>query len=157
MSGPDGTKILIGIAVVVVVGAVGAGLVALGPPSEERARRLDERRVEDLRGIAGAVDLYWTRHGSLPASIQELSDESGVTISTGDPETGQDYELQLLETATYEVCASFERSSAEPRERSVSARDASENFWSHGAGRQCFRLDAQDVPSRARRQPPESG
>ena len=148
----SGTSVLIGLAVVVVVIAIVAGLMVLPPPSEERVRRLDERRVEDLRGIARAMDLYWTRHGRLPASIADLSGEPGVNVSTRDPGTGQDYELRLLDEPTYELCASFERTTAESGEPAGRAEDVSEDFWSHGVGRRCFRLDAQEVPPRDQRQ-----
>lgn len=141
---------LIGGFVVLVTVAVIGGLLALPSPSEERARRLDERRVEDLRGISRAMDLYWTRTGRLPGSLRELSGESGVSISIDDPGTAEDYELRLLDGAAYELCANFETSG--PDEAAAAASDVSEDFWSHGIGRQCFPLVAQDVPSREPRQ-----
>ena len=147
-----GTTVFTGLAIGVVVVAVVGGLVLLGPPSEERTRRLDERRTEDLRGITRAVDLYWTRHGRLPASIKDLSGESGLKVSARDPGTAQTYELRVLDAATYELCASFERTSIEPGNSAARTPDVSEDFWSHGVGRRCFRLDAQEVPARERRQ-----
>ena len=147
-----GTTVFTGLAIGVIVVAVVGGLIVLGPPSEERTRRLDERRTEDLRGITRAVDLYWTRHGRLPASIKDLSGESGLKVSARDPGTAQTYELRVLDTATYELCASFERMSTEPGNLTGRTPDVSEDFWSHGVGRRCFRLDAQEVPARERRQ-----
>ena len=166
MKVPAGTTVFTGLAIGAVVVAVVGGLIVLGPPSEERARRLDERRVEDLRGITRAVDLYWTRHGSLPSSLGDLSGESGVNVSARDPGTTQDYELRVLDAATYELCASFELDThldptpgigpvlglTDPRDSAGRARDVSEDFWSHGVGRRCFRLDAQEVPAREKRQ-----
>ena len=147
-----GTTVFTGLAIGVVVVAVVGGLIVLGPPSEERTRQLDERRTEDLRGITRAVDLYWTRHGRLPASIKDLSGESGLKVSAHDPGTAQTYELRVLDAATYELCASFERMSIEPGNSAGRTPDVSEDFWSHGVGRRCFRLDAQEVPARERRQ-----
>ena len=147
-----GTTVFTGLAIGVVVVAVVGGLIVLGPPSEERTRRLDERRTEDLRGITRAVDLYWTRHGRLPASIKDLSGESGLKVSARDPGTAQTYELRVLDTATYELCASFERTSTEPGNSAGRPPDVREDFWSHGVGRRCLRLDAQEVPARERRQ-----
>ena len=147
-----GTTVFTGLAIGVIVVAVVGGLIVLGPPSEERTRRLDERRTEDLRGITRAVDLYWTRHGRLPASIKDLSGESGLKVSARDPGTAQTYELRVLDTATYELCASFERMSTEPGNLTGRTPDVSEDFWSHGVGRRCFRLDAQEVPAREKRQ-----
>ena len=165
MKVPAGTTVFIGLAIGAVVVAVVGGLVVLGPPSEERARRLDERRVEDLRGITRAVHLYWTRHGRLPSSLGDLSSESGVGVSARDPGTAQAYELRVLDAETYELCASFEfntpipsarfrpglGAAPEPGDSAGLALDVSEDFWSHGVGRRCFRLDAQEVPARERR------
>ena len=147
-----GTTVFTGLAIGVVVVAVVGGLIVLGPPSEEHTRQLDERRTEDLRGITRAVDLYWTRHGRLPASIKDLSGESGLKVRARDPGTAQTYELRVLDAATYELCASFERTSTKRGNSAGQTPDVSEVFWSHGVGRRCFRLDAQEVPARERRQ-----
>ena len=152
MTGPARRHVVAVVASATVAAAVVFGLVRLGPPSDERSRRLDERRTEDLRGITRAVDLYWTRHGRLPASIKDLSGESGLKVSARDPGTAQTYELRVLDTATYELCASFERTSTEPGNSAGRTPDVSEDFWSHGVGRRCFRLDAQEVPAREKRQ-----
>ncbi|HIA74480.1 MAG TPA: hypothetical protein EYN99_08630, partial [Gemmatimonadetes bacterium] len=61
--------LLFGASVTTVIAAVGVGLFILGSPMEERARRVDDRRVADLQGIAAATDLYWTRHSRLPESL----------------------------------------------------------------------------------------
>ena len=106
---------------------------------EERARRIDDRRVTDLQGIAAAIDLYWTRHTSLPASLTELTGEPGVTISTTDPVSRETYGYQPLDSVRYEVCASFERESEEILRRPT------EDLWAHGAGRQCFQLEREEI------------
>jgi hypothetical protein len=125
--------------VAVVVTAVIGGLILLGSPTQERMRRLDARRVVDLRAVASAVDLYWTRHGSLPSSPEELSKEPGVSVKPLDPETGHRYEYRILSGNTYELCAHFAHDAAE--EQGTLHKD----FWSHGAGRQCFRLEVRGV------------
>ena len=126
-------------AVTAVIASVVAGLLVIGSPSEERARRVDARRVADLQGIKSATDLYWTRHARLPASLDELTSEPGVRLSTADPESSEGYGYQALDSLRYEVCASFERESGE-----ISGRPA-RDLWAHGAGRQCFRLRAEDI------------
>ena len=84
---------LVGGVLVVVVAVVGVALTIIGPPSEQRAARLDERRVADLRGIARAVDLYWTRSGRLPTGLEETSNELGSRVSRTDPETTMPYAI----------------------------------------------------------------
>jgi hypothetical protein len=132
-------SILLGAGVTAVVAAVLAGLFALGSPTEERARRIDERRVSDLRGISAATDLFLTRHARLPASLEELTAEPGVTVGTRDPASSEPYPYQPLDSVRYEVCATFERESEEI------SRDPKRDLWAHGAGRQCFQLEAEEI------------
>jgi hypothetical protein len=124
---------------VAVTAAIVAGIVLLGSPAEERARRLDERRVQDLSGIAGAVDVYWTRNMRLPASLEALHTETGANITIADPATGTTYAFRPLEGDTYELCAVFEGESRD------SDRGIDAGFWSHRAGRQCFDRAAESV------------
>lgn len=116
--------------------AVAAGILVLGSPSDERARRLDERRVQDLSGIARAVDVYWTRRSSLPATLDSLATETGANITLADPQTNARYEFRPLEDDRFELCAEFEGESRE------SDRSPDAGFWSHRAGRQCFQRTA---------------
>jgi len=132
-------SVLLGAAVTVVIAAVVAGLFALGSPAEERARRIDDRRIADLQGIMAATDLYWTRHSQLPASLDDLTAEPGVSINKSDPAGLEAYGYQPLDSANYEVCASFEQESGEI------ARDRERDLWAHGSGRQCFRLEADEI------------
>lgn len=133
-----------GAAVVAVLAAAVGGLLVLGSPAEERARRVDRRRVADLQGIKAATDLYWTRHARLPASLDDLTSEPGVRVGARDPASGEPYAFQPLDSARYEVCASFDRESGEIR------RDPDRDLWAHGSGRQCFRLEAEEIGRRER-------
>ena len=137
------TKIVNVTAIVIVatfvVAAVIIGVILLDSPAQERLRRLDERRVADLREIADELDYYWTREGILPSSLEELSAEPGVFVELFDPETGQPYEYRVLSSSTYELCAQFARDTAEEQDRFY------KDYWAHGPGRQCFELEAQDV------------
>jgi hypothetical protein len=73
--------VLFGAAVATVITAVAAGLFILGSPTEERARRIDDRRVADLKGIVAATDLYWTRHSGSPVRLPET--RKGTSGHTG--------------------------------------------------------------------------
>ena len=134
-----GRYVVIGLVIVAVIAAVVAGLVFLGSRTEERLRQMDQKRVDDLRNIASAIDLYWTRQQRLPASLEDLSQQPGLSLKIRDPATEQLYEYQAHAAGSYELCATFERDSAE---RSLAHGS---DFWSHGAGRQCFQLEAREV------------
>ena len=126
-----------GLLVIVASAAIVAGIVVIGSPSEERTRRLDRRRVDDLAVMASAVDLFWTRHSKLPASLEELRSEPG-TREPADPVTGAPYEYRVSGDRSFELCARFEgESTGDPAARS--------GFWSHGAGLHCFRREARTV------------
>lgn len=150
-----------------VVAAVGVGLVLLGSPAEERERRIDDRRVADLHGITAATDIYWTRHGRLPASLDDLAAEPGLRVSTSDPTSSETYGYRTLDDGRYEVCATFFADSGAPTTSSsivqrscqgchgpgspvaarvddpLAAHRELRDLWAHGSGRQCFRMQAR--------------
>lgn len=138
-SRPAAANALLAAATLVTAAAIGIGLLLLGLPSERYARRLDERRVADLREIAQAVDLHLERQGSMPASLAELGDVLGTRVPTSDPATSAPYEYSLTGERGYTLCATFER-------RSEGVTD--DGRWTHAAGPQCFTLTAGDEQSR---------
>ena len=168
---PAPRSIVFGASVAAVVGAVVVGLVALGSPAEERERRIDDRRVADLHGIAAAVDLYRSRHSRLPASLDELAAEPGSRIGTRDPASSESYGYEALDSVRYELCATFDRESRAMRGEPatvppvvqlscrgchgpgpvagtpvggpVAAHPKLRDLWAHRGGRQCFRISAQ--------------
>lgn len=135
MTGVASRSVLVGVVVAVVGAAVAAGIVLIGPPGEERARRIDNRRVEDLGRISSFTRLYYMRHQRLPASLAELAAEPGVTPLPDDPVTRVPYDYRVVDAGRFELCAVFDRVSTDGR---------AGDFWSHGAGRQCFTLEAKE-------------
>ena len=127
-----GRQILAGVVSLVVLAAIVTGIVILGSPSEERARRLDQLRVNDLGGIKNAVNFYYDRNGRLPSSLDELSKEPGVHIST-DPISGQAYRYRSLGADEFELCGTFDRDSERPVSSGV-------DIWAHRAGDHCVTL-----------------
>jgi type II secretory pathway pseudopilin PulG len=125
-------SIFASLVIVAVAAVVAGGLYMLGSPGEERVRKMDERRLGDLQRLRLAIDLYRTRHGRLPASIDELSREAGTGIYAGDSATGQPYEYGTKGANVYELCAVFQQPST-----------GAAGFWSHGGGRQCFQVTAR--------------
>jgi hypothetical protein len=125
-----GKRALAGVLVVVVAAAVTTGIVIIGSPAEERTRRLDTRRVSDLRQISQSVEVYHTRHQRVPVSLDELSQEPGLAIVARDPVTGRPYGYQSIDSDSYQLCATFDRETTAVRS----------DFWSHGSGMQCFTL-----------------
>jgi hypothetical protein len=126
-----------GLAIAAVAAVVIAGLFTVGSPADERMRRLDRRRVDDLVEITRKADAYWSKHSALPPSLDQLLKGPGTTIDGRDPVTGQAYGYAVFGGNSYEVCAEFERPTPEP------LGPGTDRFWGHGAGRHCFRLEAR--------------
>jgi hypothetical protein len=135
-----GQRWLGGLVVAVVGAAVAAGLVILGSPSDARLRRLDERRVAELRQLARDIDVFWTRRAALPASLDALAGEAGLGERRADPDTGEPYAYRAIDATHYELCAVFAAEAGAPG----LAPDLA--FWAHGAGRHCFTIEAQAAP-----------
>jgi hypothetical protein len=135
-------------AIATVCVTIGVGLFLLGSPGDERLRRLDERRVNDLRALWSAAYAYWARHARLPGSLDELARETPYRLTLADPETGQQYEYRVLGSNAFELCATFRTESDPdhvPREP-VAPKELGPAFWAHRPGRRCFPLDVPEKP-----------
>ena len=119
--------------VVVVGAAVVAGLVFVGPPSEQRMLRLDEQRVYDLMQLQYAVDSYWDEHRELPGTLPDVVDGRRLSQVPLDPASDQSYEYRATEARRFKLCAMFARPAEDAR-----------NFWFHETGRKCFSFEVTD-------------
>ncbi|MGD8340836.1 MAG: hypothetical protein PVH89_08640 [Gammaproteobacteria bacterium] len=122
--------------VVVVVGAVIAGLVISGSPREQRLLRTDDERVNDLRRVSRAIERYYRETESLPADLQTLLNGWISQEIPRDPDTGQAYGYELLDETAYRLCADFALESRPTRQP---------EFWEHATGRQCFSFDYAEL------------
>lgn len=127
----------VAVLVAVVAAAIAAGLYVLGSPAEQRLKRMDEVRTQELIATSHALDAFWRRNQQLPASLDELlQDRDASAILAGiDVQSTQEYKPRG--PATYELCANFNRVS------SASSQPPGGVFWSHGEGRQCFVLEVE--------------
>lgn len=129
-------------AAIVVAAAVAGGVWVMGSPVEQRLLRMDERRVQDLRHIATAVDMFSERHRRLPEGLDDLSKMPGIHVTVTDPETAEPYAYEITGDTTYRLCARFARETpGGDRTAEMSMRWPSR--WGHGQGRSCFDLTAK--------------
>ncbi len=122
--------------------AIVAGFFIIGTPGEQRAKRLDEQRVQDLQMLQSEIIGYWNQKDTLPEQLSDLKNSiTGFTPPT-DPETGNAYEYTVIEPLTFELCATFthERNVAEksPTAPRPIYFDPYQANWDHPAGRHCF-------------------
>lgn len=147
---PGSALLFAGLSGIAVAAAVAAGIAVTGTPGEVRQQRLDAQRVADLRAIAGAIDGYRSRYGTLPAGLEEMLRREarrgyGAEPDLKDPVSGQAYEYRATGASTFELCARFDAGT--PGNGAARQPD----FWRHGPGRHCFALEAAPArPSEGR-------
>ena len=143
-------RFLVATGLLVITGSVVLGFAMAGSPVTARLRRLDEKRIEDLRAIHRAIQVMATRRTNanavemtraLPKTLGEVAEyqankEVGHRLDLVDPESGEQYAYAVTGDTTYELCATFEL-----------ARDKKRDlFWNHPAGKHCYQFNAQSPP-----------
>lgn len=116
--------------------------IHLHPPSEARARRLDQIRMQSLQQTEIALYSYFAAHQALPADLSVLDSEENHhrDVKWHDPETGQPYEYSVTGDKTYQLCATFSMSS-DTNDTPIGL------FGTHTAGRDCFQMKANSLRS----------
>ncbi len=131
----------------VVIVTLATGLWAAGSPVKARREEIDQKRLGELQQISQGIETYYTERRSLPGSLEAVLLLPTVTIeSIQDPVSLRAYEYLPVDSTSYELCASFDQPSAEGAKAYDAVPNAS-RFWSHPAGRHCFRLE---IPQRLR-------
>lgn len=131
---------------VLVVATVVSGFYLIGTPSDARALRFDQERVEDLRGIQWQVVEYWRAKSELPQELTALEDSLRFPDIPVDPDTGEMYGYAQTATTTFELCATFARESDDSDPRldrwsyayPIEPEAVLGSDWSHGRGEHCF-------------------
>ena len=146
-------------ATALVLAAVAVSFLVIEGPGTMRELRFDARRLEDLNGIVGAVNCYWTLEGrrELPADLEALrsSTEAAVRQSAQpafcgppaitDPETGEPYGYRMLGGARYELCTTFLQESDSDDPAIARPYRGGPRSWRHDAGEHCFTLTAEEI------------
>lgn len=120
---------------VVMAATIAAAILATGTPADLRRIKLDDRRIDDLRKLESAVDLYHQQHGRLPGTVSELASRPGNTLALTDPETAAPYRYAPLVGRNYRLCAVFTTNTSRTQVES-------DQEWQHGAGAHCFDMEA---------------
>lgn len=129
--------ILVAAFVCVALASIIGGVVLVGTPAEQRLKALDNKRVHHLNLIARKVRDHQTKHGRLPESLADISDEWVSQVA--DPETGEPYTYRVTGERSFQLCAVFVRKDNKPRKPVTYFR-----FKMHEQGLHCF--DRKVVP-----------
>lgn len=136
-------KILAIILGVVVLGSIILGFFVVGTPKDQRNRRFDESRTQDLQSLQEQVIYYWQRKKTLPPTLDNLSDDIIGYVVPTDPDSKQSYEYTIVDPLKFELCAVFSIKSddygiSDKDMMYTSPYDATQQNWKHEAGRECF-------------------
>ena len=128
------------ISVVAVVAAIITGFFIVGSPTEERAYRFDDQRVQNLQQIQSQILSYWQSKNALPDNLSQLHDQfSGFSVPK-DPESGSDFVYRKTGNLTFELCANFNRPNRTGTTKEAPYADPyySQEDWRHETGEHCF-------------------
>lgn len=115
--------------IAIVCAAVITGFFVVGSPLNERVKRFDARRVNDLTALQYEIINYWQAKAKLPDTLAAVKDDiRGVSVPS-DPETSIAYEYAVTRSNQFSLCATFAR---------ASDTNMPNDEWAHGAGRTCF-------------------
>jgi len=138
-------KILAIILSIVVLASIIAGFFIIGTPMDQRNRRFDDQRVQELQMLQNQVLNYWTLKHNLPANLSLLQDDISGFIVPTDPETKVAYEYKIIDPLKFELCATFAKDSEDQgtigrgKEYPMAPYDGSfQQNWNHSAGRACW-------------------
>ena len=147
-------KYFIFIIIGIVATAIVAGFFVIGSPREERLRRFDDQRTQDLQYIQNQIGEFYRAKGKIPQRPEELNDQFRGVIIPADPETEANYEYRAKAPLSFELCATFNRSSGDKFPKATPAMPFTSikpvpaegglfvfggiTAWGHPAGRFCF-------------------
>ncbi len=134
----------------IMLAAIVAGFFLVGSPKEERARKFDDQRVQNLQFIQSEIVNWFVQKGTLPKTMDLLNDSIRGVVVPKDPETGAAYTYEIIDKENFKLCAIFNQPSLDqistakiPPERAVPAYPSGNLYygnenWAHGQGETCF-------------------
>jgi hypothetical protein len=135
-------KILAYLLSLIVLVSIAAGFFIVGTPGEQRERRFDDDRINNLQQIQSEIINYWSQKEILPANLGELEDSISGFIIPNDPDPREEtsYEYIISDSLSFQLCATFKTSSKdfEYNNNSRYYPFSIDQNWEHEAERTCF-------------------
>ena len=123
-----------------VVVALVYGYTRIDSPQVVRELRLDQQQLVDLQDMQWRIEAYYAENGQLPDVLSAVYKDISEPTA---PETREPYSYRSTGETSYELCATFGRSTPES-ERMASkpildpAYNPNNYNWEHGSGEKCF-------------------
>lgn len=118
---------------IIIAAAIVWAISVVGTPETARNRELDKRRISDIQRIRLAIDRYYEDKGELPSRLEELELQKRILQ---DPETGNLYGYEILNSKNYQLSATFANKATEDSYYS--------KIWGHPAGVHHFSFSAPE-------------
>jgi len=128
----------------VVLASIIIGFFIVGTPVEQRKRKMDDQRIQDLQTVQMQIVDYWARKEELPKNLEALQDNISGFIVPTDPDTKKPYEYIIGDKLNFKLCADFSTSDKDfpPRGKEMiqysSPYGSFQQNWDHESGRICF-------------------
>ena len=123
--------------ILLILATVISAFIVVGSPVENRLKRIDEERVQDLSLIQNEIFSYWQQTNKLPDNIKELEDDIRYINIPSDPKTKEDYKYTKTSDLTFTLCATFDTAETKSTSREY-YYNMIEGTWAHGVGEVCF-------------------
>jgi len=122
------------VASVVVIIAIVIGFVLAGSPFHQREVRLDEQRINHLQDLQYKITNYWANKLELPGKLANLNDALQNFEIPTDPETGKNYDYEILDKLSFKLCAEF----STEQKKGKFEKEKPLSYWAHPEGYYCF-------------------
>lgn len=137
-------KLFAWISSAVILIAIVAGFFVMGTPAEQRAKRFDEQRIQNLQMLQSEIINYWQAKETLPADLTVLKNDVTGFIPPTDPKKTEPYEYQVKGDLVFELCATFETTGEDIKTGAARRVYLEPDYygyeanWQHEVGRVCF-------------------
>lgn len=119
-----------------VLAALVVGMWLSGAPVDARRDALDQVRVRGLENVSGQIKSYHADYGRLPEDLALVAAAYPIdSQQMVDPVTKIMYRYAVLDSTSYQLCATFDRA-----DTSAVGSPGSPSFWRHPAGEACFQF-----------------
>lgn len=139
---PSKKKIWLGVSTVVIVASIAWGFSVLGSPRTQQLLKYDRQKINDLQNMKNQVESFYSSKGTLPKTIEEISNGGYYNPQKIDPQTEKPYEYARTSDTSYNLCAEFNKASDDKNannSRYYYEYSYGNAAWTHPAGQYCFK------------------
>ena len=140
----------VGAVTLLVVVPLIVAITKIGSPATERAKKVDQTRINALMNMQYAVQNYYATLGKLPTDFDTLlSIENNPYLQVTDPETAQRYEYKTTSPTQYQLCATFTQSdeNLNTNGKRIPTQPYYPGYidWQHPQGYYCFTINTLPI------------